>query len=220
MPTLPSLAHPLTSAAGQVLRAGTRLIALRPAAKPLHPRGRLVTAVVRRTGSDARSGVPWLDDPGEDRAMVRFSRSVGLPDALPDVFGLALRVWVDGTHGDVLLSSTGLGRATRYVLTFARRPDGRPMTTLLPYRTPIGPVLIAATYLDAARLELSWAVGTSEWHPFAELVVGETVPTDGEEVSFDPVLNTVPGLEIYPWVRRLREPAYLSARRSRSTASS
>jgi hypothetical protein len=35
-------------------------------------------------------------------------------------------------------------------------------------------------------------------------------------VSFDPVRNVLPGLAPYDWVRRLREPAYLTARRSRS----
>ena len=90
------------------------------------------------------------------------------------------------------------------------------MTTLLPYRTPVGPVMVAATYLDSSRLELSWAVGMSSWHRFAELEVGGQVPADDERVSFDPVLHTIPGLEIYPWVRRLREPSYRAARRSRT----
>jgi len=220
MPSLQSLVDPLTSAAGQALRGATRVVALRPAAKPLHPRGELLSAVVRRTGSGTRSGVAWLDEPGEDRALVRLSRSVGLPHPLPDVLGLALRVWADGTHGDVLFSTTGLGRATRFVLTPARRPDGRPMTTLLPYRTPVGPVLIAATYVDENRLELSWAVGTSQWHTFAEVALGDPTPADQERLSFDPVVNRLPGLEIYPWVRRLREPAYLAARRSRSSSRS
>ena len=34
-------------------------------------------------------------------------------------------------------------------------------------------------------------------------------------ISFDPVAHTVPGLEVYDWVRRIREPAYAAARRSR-----
>jgi hypothetical protein len=34
-------------------------------------------------------------------------------------------------------------------------------------------------------------------------------------VSFEPVGNLLPGLETYDWVRRLRAPAYRTARRSR-----
>jgi hypothetical protein len=34
-------------------------------------------------------------------------------------------------------------------------------------------------------------------------------------VSFDPTRNTVPGLENYDWVRRLREPSYGTARHTR-----
>ena len=36
-----------------------------------------------------------------------------------------------------------------------------------------------------------------------------------QAMSFDPVRNQLPGLTQYPWVRRLREPSYKSARRSR-----
>jgi hypothetical protein len=44
--------------------------------------------------------------------------------------------------------------------------------------------------------------------------LGPTLP--GEQVSFDPVLNRLPGLEQYDLVARLRLPAYHAARRSRS----
>jgi hypothetical protein len=76
---------------------------------------------------------------------VRESRSVGLPEGLPDIHGLAVRVTnPDGTPGDLLLATTGWGRLTRFVLTVSRTTYGRPMTTLLPYRTDAGPVLLGA----------------------------------------------------------------------------
>jgi hypothetical protein len=34
-------------------------------------------------------------------------------------------------------------------------------------------------------------------------------------VSFDPILNVPPGLDHYPWVIRIREPAYAKARAKR-----
>ena len=105
---------------------------------------------------------------------------------------------------------------TRFVLTPARTPYERPFTTLLPYRTPTGGVLLCAAFRDDSTVELGWAVGTGAWHPFAELTLrpdpaGDEDPT----VSFDPVGNTLPGLETYDWVRRLRQPSYRTARRSR-----
>ena len=59
-----------------------------------------------------------------------------------------------------------------------------------------------------------WASGTGGWHDFSTLVLTESPGAD-ELVSFDPLLNMVPGLENYEWVRRLREPSYATARRSR-----
>ncbi len=207
-----------SSAGGQLLRAATGLIAVRPAAKPLHPRGSVVPGTLRRFGAPERTGVEWLDGAGEDRVLVRRSRAVGLPAPLPDVFGLALRVRAEGGRsGDLLFASTGLGRLTRYVLTPARSPYGRPMTTLLPYRTPAGPLVLSAVFLDERTLGLARSLRSGAWHPFAELELHED-PVDEADppLSFDPVRNTLPGLETYDWVRRLREPAYRTARRSRT----
>jgi hypothetical protein len=154
---------------------------------------------------------------GEDRVLARVSRAVGLPSALPDVHGLALRVpHVDG-HGDLLFASTGHGRLTRFTLTPARSPAGRGMTTLLPYRTQAGPLLLSAAFTDDRRVTLAWAAGTGPWHRFADVMLDDR-PIDGgdSEVSFDPVRHTLPGLDNYRWVQLLREPSYATARRSRS----
>ena len=210
-------ARAASSAGGQVLRAATALVAARPAAKPLHPRGTVVRGTLRRAGSDEATGAAWLDEAGDDRVLVRQSRAVGLPRPAPDIFGLAVRVPTKGGgHGDLLFASTGLGRLTRFTLTAGLSPYGRPLTTLLPYRTPAGPVVLAATFRDERTVSLAWAVGTGPWHQFAELSLDDA-PMDGADarVSFDPVRNVLPGLEVYPWVRRLREPSYSTARRSR-----
>lgn len=210
-----------SSAGGQILRAATGLAAARPAAKPLHPRGSVVQGTLHRFGAEDRSGAAWLDKVGEDHVLVRQSRAVGLPRAAPDVYGLAIRVLSEGApHGDLLFASTGLGRLTRFTLTAARSPNGRPMTTLLPYRTPAGGVLLSAVFLDERTVALGWAVRSGAWHPFAELVL-YAGPVDAVDapLSFDPVGNVLPGLEVYPWVRRLREPAYSTARRSRRSVS-
>lgn len=207
----------LADAGGQALRAATRTVAvLRPAAKPLHPQGSVTGGVLRRFGAEERTGAEWLDGQGQDDVVVRRSRAVGLPAPAPDIFGLALRVpTTGGRYGDLLLASTGLGRLTRFTLTASRSPYRRPLTTLLPYRTPAGPVQVAAVHRDASTLELSWALRLGPWRTFAELRLDSAPGGDDPALSFDPVLNTLPGLETYGWVRRLREPSYLTARRSR-----
>lgn len=204
------------SAGGATLAAATRAVAaVRPAAKPLHPHGDVTLGRLRRSGGHLPTGVPWLDDAGTDDVLVRRSRAVGLPGSLPDVHGLALRVpLAGGGHADLLLASTGLGRLTRFVLTASRRPEGRPLTTLLPYRSPDGPLLVAAVPGAADRFELAYAPPAGAWRRFAELVVTDTAHRDAL-VSFDPLRNTIPGLENYEWVRRLREPSYGTARHTR-----
>jgi hypothetical protein len=217
MGALESAIATASSVGGQVLAAATRALAARPAAKPLHPQGSVVRGTLRRFGAGETTGSAWLDGTGEDAVVVRRSRAVGLPAPAPDIFGLAVRVPVGGgRHGDLLFATTGLGRLTRFTLTAATTPDGRPMTTLLPYRTPAGPVLLSAVFRDETRLELAWAAGFGSWHPFAELVL-HVDPLDEADVpvSFEPVGNPLPGLETYDWVRRLRAPAYRTARRSR-----
>ncbi len=121
MSALDRAAGAASSAGGQILRAVTEVIAARPAAKPLHPRGSVVRATLRRFGAEETSGAAWLDHAGEDEAWVRQSRAVGLPPPAPDISGLAVRVATGhGRHGDLLFASTGLGRLTRFTLIPAR----------------------------------------------------------------------------------------------------
>jgi len=217
MSALDSAARAASYTGGQMLGVATRMIAARPASKPLHPRGSVVRGTLPRVGTAGLTGARWLDHAGEDLVLVRQSRAIGLPSPLPDIHGLAIRVpTARGRHGDLLFASTGLGRLTRFTLTPARSPYRRPMTTLLPYRTPVGAVLLSAVFRDESRVELAWGTCSGGWYPFADL----SLPTDPSDhadmpVSFDPVRNVLPGLEPYDWVRQLREPSYATARRSR-----
>jgi hypothetical protein len=208
----------LADVGGSALATATRVAsAVRPPAKPLHPRGEVVDATLRRHGGARPSGVAWLDEAGDDRVLARLSRAVGLPGPLPDVHGLGLRVPVDdplgGVHADVLLATTGLGRLTRYTLTPTRRRDGRPYTTLLPYRGPQGALMLGAVADGEGSFTLAWAGPTGPWVAFATLDL-PTTPGSDDPISFDPVLHPLPGLGQYPWLVRLREPAYRTARRS------
>jgi hypothetical protein len=217
MSALDSVACTASYAGGQILRAATGMIAARPAAKPLHPRGSVVHGTLHRSGSEDRTGARWLDQSGDDQVLVRHSRATGLPSPIPDIYGLAIRVPTDGgRRGDLLFASTGLGRLTRFALTPATSPHRRPMTTLLPYRTPAGALLLSAVFQADSKVELAWAIRSGAWNTFAELSLDDD-PADAGDllVSFDPVRNVLAGLETYEWVRRLREPAYATARRSR-----
>ncbi len=196
----------------------TRVVAaVRPAAKPLHPDGRASAAVLERHGSTAPDGstaVAWLLEPGRDHAVVRTSRAAGLPRYLPDVHGLAIRVRGAGHVTDILLATTGRGPLGRFLLRPTRRPESVFHGSLLPYRSPGGPISLGALADGHDSWTLFWTAGRGDWVPFGR-VRREVAPHDAH-VSFDPVLHGVPGLTQYAAVARLRSPAYGSARRSRS----
>ncbi len=216
MPSLRRLESSAADASGHILSTVIRgVAAVRPARKPLHPRGRVMRARLHRRGADPSTGVRWLDESGTNDVLVRISQAIGLPTWLPDIQGLALRFDPDGTPGDLLFATTGHGRFTRFVLTPSRGMQ-RPMTTLLPYRTPCGPLLLGARRTHDRLFELSCATLAGPWWPFAGLAL---LPDDEQEqdpeISFDPVLHQIPGLEPYDWVRRVREPSYARARHER-----
>jgi hypothetical protein len=223
--------EPLSRLTGAVLGGLSGVAALARGDKPLHPRGQVLDAVVRRTGTSEQFGAVWLDEPGEDRGLGRLSRSVGLPAGLPDILGLALRFeTAGGKRHDLLLATTGLTALTRFVLIPRRDPAVSPYTCLLPYVTDRGPVVLAATPLGAGstgrgvdpdvgpaadlsfRLLAAPPLGT--WRQFGTLDL--TARPDREidpPLRFDPVLNPLPGLRWSPLLARLREPAYAAARR-------
>jgi hypothetical protein len=159
-------------------------------AKPMHPRGTVFDGVLSR--GRGVTGVPWLDERREDRVLVRVSRAAGLPTPFPDVVGLAVRI--PGPEPvDLLLSSTGLGRWSRYVLAPRWHVAGG-YGSIMAYRTPAGPVTLAAWSSDrvpageqtlpsaggGVTFMLAASVGHEPWRPFGRVVLGLPRPWDPE----------------------------------------
>jgi len=189
---------------------------IRPARKPLHPKGELHTVTIERSGLRDGIGVPWIDEPGTSIGLVRVSRAIGIPNALPDIYGLALRVPLfGGAHADILFATTGLGRLSRFMLLPAQHAGQRAYSTLLPYRTTSGAVVLAALPVgaDGLTFDLACAHAGAAWRSFARMTLTEASSDDSP--SFDPVLNQLPGLTYYEWAAAMREGAYRAARRSR-----
>ncbi len=199
-------------------------------AKPLHPRGVVVTGRLRRHG--ATSGVEWVDGKGDDVVLARLSRGGGLPAWLPDVHGLALRVPDGNGPADLLLSTTGTLPGLRHVLAPHVDVAAGTYTSLWPYRGPRGPVMLGARALAVGRqrlpaepealggalaveplhLRLAWATLGGPWQPFASLELRGPAQDDVDPpVHFDP-LDPPTGLATYPWAAALRAPAYARAR--------
>jgi hypothetical protein len=212
-----------SGAAGSVLSGVFAAAArVRPTRKPLHPRGEVLGGTIHRNGLEPRVGVRWIDEPGTDDVQVRLSRAIGLPSGWPDIFGLAIRVPTGpDSHGDVLFATTGRTVPGRFVLFPGRTPTARTYSTLIPYRTDSGPLLLAAQPDREGTFTLACAGPAGSWRTFGLLRL-EAIPTgdlgDVDDVgpSFDPVLNQIPGLAYYPWAARIREGSYRAARRSRA----
>jgi hypothetical protein len=209
----------LGAAGGHVLAAVFGTLGAVRRTKPLHPRGSVVAATLARSGSDQSWGVPWLDDPGSEEVVVRLSRAIGLPEGWPDVLGLSIRFGSGEEQHDLLLATTGWSPVTRHLLVPAVDPARARYSTLLPYDTASGKVVLgaapdpdedgpAAFGLHVARVGGPWTrFGTLRLH---------ARPADGEDapLRLDPVRNPLPGLSFPPAVAALREPSYAAARRT------
>ncbi|MDD9206162.1 hypothetical protein PU560_06730 [Georgenia sp. 10Sc9-8] len=201
-------------AVGVLLGAVVAGVAVLRQAKPLHPRGEVVTARLELDGDCPELGSA-LGSAGSHEALVRFSSGGGLPRGWPDVQGLAVRWTGDaGRPQDLLLGSAGTGRWGRFVLTVRRERMSGSFSTLMPFRGPAGAVMVAAVPTPGGLL-LQRAGLTGAWRPFGRLrlrpVPGK--PVDAP-VRFDPVLHSPTGLESYPWAARLRARPYRWARRA------
>jgi hypothetical protein len=237
-----SAGGPAAASGGRALELLMRAILLVRRPRPIHPTGLLLDGTIRWLPRTAhRCGVSWIDDRDagtEQPVTARFSRGAGLPAALPDVLGLAIRVPADSAPADLLLSTTGLGPAGRFLLAPRRTPTNACFSTLMPYRGGAGPVLIGARTRSPGALparperlrdalasapwvlELLVATPRGRWHRFAQLTLHAAAGAiDSPEVRFDPVLHVPPGAGTYPWTRLLREPSYARARRGRPSPS-
>ena len=210
-----------SAAGGLALAAASAAVSRLRRGRPLHPQGASYAATITISGA-AESGVPWLDHPGTHEATLRVSRGAGLPLALPDVYGVAIRILglADGP-ADLLFASTGDSPLGRFVFAPRAAVEQGPMTTLLPVRSEQGPLVLRLTPANGAPaaelalpspLLLSYALGTGDWSPAGEVHVEDRLGLDAEMERHDPVTHPLPGTAQYTVVRLLRGPAYRAAR--------
>jgi hypothetical protein len=204
----------------RVVALGFGITARLRRARALHPAGHVVRGTVVRRGLRPGAGVPWLDEPGEDRVLLRFSRATGVPAPLPDVLGLAIRVTgPDGRPQDLLLSTTGRRPVLRHVLVPHPANGNGPWpggyTSIVPFRTASGLLMIGA-FRDDGGYSLEAATPGGPWRPFGRLVPDEDPGTAADrDTPFDPVRHPFPGLRMPEPLARLRAAAYEASRLGR-----
>lgn len=176
--------------------------------------------------------------------LVRLSKGIGTPGALPDVIGLAFRLPAGGSPSgespappwDVLLASAGSGRLSRFGVRPVVRWSGQPMSSVMPLRHQgtnwwlraqiLSAVDGAGVSLDSIgsslrdgplTVAIDQAPGFAPFHRLARLTIKDLVPQDEiSDVDFDPVLRTAPGVQLMPqWLSNLRMQAYRRSREGR-----
>lgn len=198
--------------------------------RPLHPEGLVFDAVLNLHGTSRYWGVPFLDEAGELRGEVRLSRAVGLPPALPDLLGLALR-WPqpaagDGATAELLLATTGSSLLGRRLLRPATRWSPAFYGSLLPYRAGDRRVLLGAVAqgaqpvpadlaaladaVDERPLPFHLVVATEfgPWERFGELRLLGPARGDDREERFNPARHPVRGLPPAGLLQQVRGPTY------------
>lgn len=226
------MARLITTTAGRGFAAIFAALKVFRRRRPIHPQGvSLIGSVERFGGTD--SGISWIDTPGTAELHARLSRSVGLPKSWPDIIGLALRIADSAGSFDILLASTGMSKAGRFVLLPHKRASAARLTSMMPYRGTKGPLLLAARTIepggalpsapeafrstlenDTWRLALYHAHPTGSWVRFGTLSLKLDAERKDTDLRFDPVLNPLPGAGTYEWTSKLRVPSYKTARGS------
>ncbi len=188
-----------------VVRSASRLRGERA----IHARGRAFTATVHLPGG-AGTGAPLLDTAATYDAVVRVSRSAGLPPWLPDVYGLAVRL-VDahgpGRHQDLLLDAAQPAPLLRR-LPWPRWDASTALySSLLPYdvggrRLLVGAVPVPGTPRARSladlpeRFELALLLASAHgaWREVARVQTSGELPAPaGRQTRFTPA-NTGGGL--------------------------
>lgn len=167
---------------------------------------------------------PWWPIRGDVPVTARLSRGIGLPRALPDLFGLALKFDPDGSPWDVLLVTAVPG--VRVAPIPASDWTRGHYSSVTAFRTPSEsqPRWVLAEPGDPEhtghiRFDLAVAPLVGASTPAGRVVLEpESGVDDDHQPTFDPVLNSPDGVEMWPrWVGALRRSAYRGSRAGRAS---
>jgi hypothetical protein len=180
-------------------------------ARVFHPRGTACEARLIVTGG-LGTGAQVLDQPASHDGVVRLSRAVGLPQPLPDVDGLALRLPGQGRDGaplDLLVNS-----AWRYV--FVPSVVAPAWSAILPHRTGTGRLVVLGARPADEGFAMLVATPLGGWRQWGRLTLGRTLPDDeAERLRFRPTIGA-DDLRPVELFRTLRARAYVHSQHHRT----
>lgn len=202
------------------------------AGKPVHPQGVVHRArLIVEGGAAAPPGSELLSRPATRPAIVRFSRSIGLPQPLPDLLGASIRIldaYGRDRHQDILLVTSFDLPVLHYGVMLTKDLQARPYSSSFPYRAGDRTFLLGLLpraesprpdgrdefdRLDRAAatgrlaFDLSVAPHAGRFSRVASLHVEERLPGGADALRFNP-FNTGGGLEPAGFLNAIRDYAY------------
>jgi hypothetical protein len=219
-------------AAGYGLGALLAGIAAARGGKAVHPSGVVYGArLVVDGAADAPRGSQLLGTPAEHTALMRFSRSLGMPRPFPDLLGVSLRVldaYGPGRHQDFMLVSSVDLPVLHHIFVPAADAQQRPYSSSLPYRArdatflvgvvpdarsprPSGDDEFQRLAAAAATGRLTFGLATApiggRFRRVGTLHVEQRLPQTHDALRFSP-FNCGGGLAPVGVLNRLRDYAY------------
>jgi hypothetical protein len=212
---MPHVPEPVAQATGNFFKA---LSALR-GKRVFHPDGHVFESTFDPYVRSAPAGVEILDG-GQRRALVRCSRALGLPEAVPDFHGFAIRfpdAYGSGRHQDLLCVTSIDAPVGHHVLVPTKDPLARPYSTLLAYRLPEGVRLFGVLPIRSGSFELALSTLGGRFEGVGTIRLGEQVPPErGELLRFNP-WNCGGGIRPTGPLMGLRDAAYKGSQQGAAT---
>lgn len=177
--------------------------------KSVHPRGVVRDAQLELTGAGPAAS-ELLGRPGSYRALVRFSRSIGFPEPLPDLLGMAIRVldaYGAGRDQDFLLISSADAPVAHHLFIPASDAHQRPYSSALPYAAGGARFLVGALPVGDA-FDLAVAAPRGRFAAIGRLTLGDELPDAANATRFNVRENTGGGLAPTGAINRMRDLAY------------
>lgn len=220
--------------AGRVVGPAFGLASFLRRARVFHPHGRSFRARVHCQGETRLAGTVFGQEASHD-GVVRLSRGAGLPEPLPDVLGLALRLDLADGPQDLLLVSSAPAPLARHAILPARDYGDVFSSSITPFRVGAATVLLGArpvwngrpeplerlrdvsAAVAGRRLEFTLLVATTSgpWTAVADVELTGPVPaTRGEHLRYTP-FHDAGGVEPVGAVNALRRRAYADSQAAR-----
>jgi len=217
------------TAAAAVFGSLARLLGTRP----LHPAGVAFEAELVVDEPRLR-GARLFARRGRRAAYVRFSRGFGLPEPVPELMSMAIKVpdaYGPGRAQDLLLAATGDRPVLRHVFAWGGTHLDRSYSTVLPFRVGERTMLLGAVprrdglrrrpgdlpELEAAAsagelaFDLRVATPLGPWRTVARLEVGRRLGDEEEDALAFNSSRSGGGIEPVGLINRVRGAAYDAA---------